>query len=56
MELDGTDHAILYLLQAESRADFTHDEIAEWVDVSSSTVSNRIRRLEDEGVLESSIR
>lgn len=52
MELDGTDHAILYLLQAESRADFTHDEIAERIDVSSSTVSNRIQRLEDEGVLE----
>lgn len=51
MEIDGTDHAILYLLQAESRADFTHDEIAEHLDVSSSTVSNRIKRLKEEGVL-----
>lgn len=52
MEIDSTDHAVLYLLQAESRADFTHDEIAERIDVSSSTVSNRIQRLKAEGVLE----
>lgn len=52
MELDETDHAILYLLQAESRAGYTHEEIAEQLDVSSSTVSNRIQRLEEEGVLE----
>ncbi|MFC6765804.1 Lrp/AsnC family transcriptional regulator [Natrinema soli] len=51
METDSTDHAILSLLQAESRADFTHDEIAERIDVSSSTVNNRIQRLEAEGVL-----
>ncbi|QLK27453.1 Lrp/AsnC family transcriptional regulator [Natrinema zhouii] len=52
MEIDSTDRAILYLLQAESRADFTHDDIAERIDVSSSTVSNRIQRLEEDGVLE----
>ncbi|SEW14225.1 Lrp/AsnC family transcriptional regulator [Natrinema salifodinae] len=52
MDIDSTDHAILYLLQAESRADFTHDEIAERIDVSSSTVSNRLQRLREGGVLE----
>lgn len=52
MELDDTDYAILYLLQAETEADLTHDEIAEQLDISSSTVSNRIQRLEDGGVLE----
>lgn len=52
MDIDSTDHAILYLLQAESRADFTYGEIADRLDVSSSTVSNRVQRLEDEGVLE----
>lgn len=52
MDIDKTDHAILYLLQDESEADFTHDEIAQRIDVSSSTVSNRIQRLQAEGVLE----
>ncbi|WP_222916889.1 Lrp/AsnC family transcriptional regulator [Natrinema sp. SYSU A 869] len=52
MDIDDTDYAILYLLQAETQAGFTHDEIAEQLDVSSSTVSNRIQRLKDEGVLE----
>ncbi|WP_226480543.1 Lrp/AsnC family transcriptional regulator [Natrinema amylolyticum] len=52
MDIDSTDHAILYLLQAETQAGFTHDEIAERLDVSSSTVSNRIQRLEEEGILE----
>lgn len=50
--IDDTDQAILYLLQAETRTDATHDEIAERIDVSSSTVSNRIRRLRDEDVIE----
>lgn len=52
MELDETDRAILYLLQAETRAGFTHQEIADHLDISSSTVSNRLQRLEEENVLE----
>ncbi|MDS0476444.1 Lrp/AsnC family transcriptional regulator [Natrinema sp. 1APR25-10V2] len=52
MGIDDTDQAILYLLQAETRTDATHDEIAERIGVSSSTVSNRLQRLRDTGVLE----
>lgn len=52
MDLDATDRAILYLLQEESRMHLTHDEIGARIGVSSSTVSNRIQALRDEGVLE----
>ncbi|WP_408957170.1 Lrp/AsnC family transcriptional regulator [Natrinema sp. 74] len=52
MDVDSTDREILYLLQAENQMDSTHDEIADRIGVSSSTVSNRIRRLRSAGVLE----
>ncbi|MXV61194.1 winged helix-turn-helix transcriptional regulator [Natronorubrum sp. JWXQ-INN-674] len=51
MDLDPTDRAILYLLQEENQTHLTHDEIGDRIDVSSSTVSNRLRELKDEGVL-----
>lgn len=51
MDLDDTDKAILYLLQKETRTNLTHDEIADRIGVSSSTVSNRLNRLKDDGIL-----
>lgn len=46
MELDNTDKGILYLLQHDARR-LTIDDMAEQVDVSASTVRNRIERMED---------
>lgn len=51
MNLDETDRAILFFLQAEDRMHLTHAEIAERIDVSSSTVSSRIQDLKDRNVL-----
>ncbi|WP_247730028.1 Lrp/AsnC family transcriptional regulator [Halovivax limisalsi] len=50
LELDGIDRAILQALQDDARNNSTTD-IGETVGVSHSTVSSRIRRLEDEGVI-----
>lgn len=55
MELDTVDKAILYLLQRENRTELTTSDIADEVDVSTSTVSNRIHNLREDGVLRSSI-
>lgn len=49
-ELDSVDKGILYLLQEDARTNTT-TEIAEKVGVSSSTVGNRINRLEERGVI-----
>jgi len=49
-ELDNVDKAILYLLQKDARRNTT-EEMAEKVGVSSSTVANRINRLEERGVI-----
>lgn len=49
-ELDSVDKGILYLLQQNARANTT-TEIGEQVGVSSSTVGNRINRLEERGVI-----
>ena len=46
--LDDVDRGILYALQRDAR----NVTIAEEVDVSASTVRNRIGRLEDIGVIE----
>lgn len=49
-EIDDVDKGILYLLQQNARS-HTTTEIAEKVGVSSSTVTNRINRLEEHGVI-----
>ncbi|MEF8781919.1 MAG: Lrp/AsnC family transcriptional regulator [Haloarculaceae archaeon] len=48
--LDDLDKYIVYCLQADARNTSSSD-IAERMGVSSSTVRNRIHRLEDEGIL-----
>lgn len=50
MELDDTDKGILYLLQRDARR-LTTEEMAEQVDVSASTVRNRIDRMEDGDII-----
>lgn len=49
-EIDTVDEQILYYLSQEARHTSAPD-IAEKVDVSAPTVRNRIRRLEEEGVI-----
>lgn len=49
-EIDDVDKGILYLLQQNARTNTTA-EIGEKVGVSSSTVANRINRLEERGVI-----
>jgi len=49
-ELDDLDEQILYELQTDARHTSSND-IAERMDVASSTVRNRIRRLEEEGII-----
>lgn len=48
--LDDVDKGILYMLQQDARKNTTGD-IGEAVGVSSSTVSNRIKKLEEEGLI-----
>lgn len=49
--LDEVDHGILFKLQEDAR-NVTIEEIASEVEVSSSTVRNRIEKLEGMGVIE----
>lgn len=49
-ELDATDRAILHLLQQDARS-ATNADIAEDVGVSATTVRNRIRDMEESGVV-----
>ncbi|WP_418286180.1 Lrp/AsnC family transcriptional regulator [Halorubrum sp. DTA46] len=49
-ELDNVDKGILYLLQKDARRNTTED-MAKRVGVSSSTVANRIKDLEERGVI-----
>jgi DNA-binding Lrp family transcriptional regulator len=51
VSLDDVDRGILFVLQRDAR-NTTIAEIADEVDVSSSTVRNRIERLEETGVIE----
>ncbi|MCX2818465.1 Lrp/AsnC family transcriptional regulator [Haladaptatus sp. F3-133] len=50
VELDEIDRQILYELQKDARTTSSSD-IAGELDISSSTVRNRIQKLEDEGVI-----
>ncbi|SEW03012.1 Lrp/AsnC family transcriptional regulator [Natrinema salifodinae] len=50
IELDEVDKAIVHSLQQDARHN-TATDIAEDVDVTANTVRNRIRRLEEEGVI-----
>mgnify|MGYP000156246114 FL=1 len=50
VQIDSVDEQILYYLSREARHTSAPD-IAEKVDVSAPTVRNRIRRLEEEGVI-----
>ncbi|RQG92887.1 AsnC family transcriptional regulator [Natrarchaeobius halalkaliphilus] len=49
-EIDNVDKGIIYLLQQDARKRTVAD-IGEQVGVSSSTVTNRIDRLEEQGVI-----
>lgn len=49
-ELDNVDRGVLYLLQQNAR-DSTTTSIGDKVGVSSSTVGNRIQKLEENGVI-----
>jgi len=49
-ELDNVDKGILYLLQKDARRN-TVEDMAERVGISSSTVANRIKALEERGVI-----
>jgi Lrp/AsnC family transcriptional regulator for asnA, asnC and gidA len=49
MSLDDTDRAILRELQRNARTPFS--EIARRIDMSSATVHDRVKRLEEEGVI-----
>lgn len=48
--LDDVDRGVLYALQRDAR-NVTAQEIAEAVDVSASTVRNRIANMEDAGII-----
>ncbi|WP_435064149.1 Lrp/AsnC family transcriptional regulator [Halobaculum sp. EA56] len=50
MELDETNRAILYLLQRDARQ-LTMSEMAEKIGVSTSTVRNRIKQMEADGII-----
>jgi len=51
ISLDAIDRGILYTLQRDAR-NTTIAELAEEVEVSASTVRNRIERMEESGVIE----
>lgn len=51
LELDNIDRGILHLLQINARNNTTA-EIADRVDVSATTVSNRIQKMENDGVID----
>lgn len=49
-DLDGTDRAILYILQTDARA-VTNTEIGERVGVSATTVGDRIAKMKQRGII-----
>ena len=50
MDLDATDRALLMLLSEDARV--SHRSLARTLGLAQGTVTNRIRRLEEEGVIE----
>ncbi|MFC7138512.1 Lrp/AsnC family transcriptional regulator [Halosimplex aquaticum] len=50
MDLDEVDKGILYLLQRDAR-EITTQEMADQVGVSASTVRNRIKQMEEYGII-----
>ena len=50
MNLDETDRALLHLLGEDARV--SHRQLARELGLAQGTVTNRIRRLEQEGVIE----
>ncbi|MFB6208979.1 MAG: Lrp/AsnC family transcriptional regulator [Candidatus Nanohaloarchaea archaeon] len=48
--MDSKDRKIIQILKENGRASFT--EIAEEVDVSEATVRNRVREMQDSGIIE----
>ena len=50
VELDATDRMLLKLLSEDARA--SHRHLARTLGLAQGTVTNRVRRLEDEGVIE----
>ena len=50
VELDATDRMLLKLLSEDARA--SHRHLARTLGLAQGTVTNRLRRLEDEGVIE----
>lgn len=50
VDLDPTDQGVLFLLQQDARNNTTAS-IGDQIGVSSTTVSNRIGKLEDEGII-----
>lgn len=50
-QLDDVDRGIIHLLQKDAR-NHTTTEIGEVVDVSASTVGNRIQNMEKDGIIE----
>ncbi len=50
MDLDATDRALLMLLSEDARV--SHRSLARTLGIAQGTVTNRVRRLEQEGVIE----
>lgn len=50
-KLDDVDRGILHLLQLDAR-NYTTAKMAEQVDVSATTVSNRIQQMEEEDIID----
>ena len=50
MNLDATDRALLLLLSEDARV--SHRSLARTLGIAQGTVTNRVRRLEQEGVIE----
>ena len=50
MQLDETDRALLLLLNEDARV--SHRALARTLGIAQGTVSNRVRRLEETGVIQ----